>query len=126
MAAESGGKLRVHALIASLTWGGAEASLAHLAQGCGQAGIELSVGYLLERDGNPAADALHRAGVEPVLVDVHSLLRPADLARVRRHVAATAPDVLHTHLGYADLMGGIAARSLGIPSVATIHVMQRS
>jgi glycosyltransferase involved in cell wall biosynthesis len=45
---------------------------------------------------------------------------------VRRHVAAAAPDILHTHLGYADLMGGVAARSLGLPSVATIHVMERS
>jgi glycosyltransferase involved in cell wall biosynthesis len=118
--------LRVHALIASLTWGGAETLLAHLAAGAPAAGLELSVGYLLERDGSPAAAALRARGVEPRLVGVRSLLGPADLLRVRRHVAAAAPDVLHTHLGYADLMGGVAARSLGLPCVATVHVMQRS
>jgi glycosyltransferase involved in cell wall biosynthesis len=118
--------LRVHHLIASLTWGGAEAQLSHLAAGARAAGLDLSVGYLLERDGSPAAAALRARGVEPRLVGVTSLLRPADLLRVRRHVAAARPDVLHTHLGYADLMGGLAARSLGLPSVSTIHVMERS
>jgi glycosyltransferase involved in cell wall biosynthesis len=118
--------LRAHLLIASLTWGGAETLLAHLAAGAPAAGLELSVGYLLERDGSPAAAGLRAHGVEPELVGVRTLLAPADLRRVRRHVAAAAPDVLHTHLGYADLMGGVAARSLGLPSVATIHVMERS
>jgi glycosyltransferase involved in cell wall biosynthesis len=118
--------LRVHALIASLTWGGAETLLAHLAAGAPAAGLELSVGYLLERDGSPAAAALRARGIEPRLVGVRSLVAPADLRRVRRHVAAAAPDVLHTHLGYADLMGGLAARSLRLPAVATIHVMERS
>jgi glycosyltransferase involved in cell wall biosynthesis len=118
--------LRVHVLISSLTWGGAETSLAHLAAGAPAAGLQLSVGYLLERDGSPAAAALRARGIEPRLVGVRSLLAPADLRRVRRHVAAAAPDVVHTHLGYADLMGGVAARSLGLPAVATIHVMERS
>lgn len=44
--------------------------------------------------------------------------------RVRRHLVDVQPDLLHTHLGNADLMGGLAARSLGIPTVSTIHVME--
>ena len=35
----------------------------------------------------------------------------------------SGPDVLHTHLGYADLLGGLAARSLEIPALSTLHVM---
>jgi glycosyltransferase involved in cell wall biosynthesis len=118
--------LRVHHLIASLTWGGAETLLAHLAAGAPAGGLEISVGYLLERDGSPAAAALRARGVEPRLVGVRSLLAPSDLRRVRRHVSAAAPDLVHTHLGYADLMGGVAARSLGLPVVSTVHVMERS
>jgi glycosyltransferase involved in cell wall biosynthesis len=118
--------LRVHHLIASLGWGGAETLLAHLAAGASAAGLELSVGYLLERDGSPAAAALRTHGLEPQPVGVRTLVGPRDLRRVRQHVAAADADVLHTHLGYADLMGGLGARSLGLPSVATIHVMERS
>jgi glycosyltransferase involved in cell wall biosynthesis len=114
-------RLRVHILIDSLTWGGAETLLSEYAIGAAEAGIEVSVGYLNERAG--AAGRLREVGVEPVLVPIRSMLGRADRALVRRHVAEAAPDLLHTHLGYSDFLGGLAARSLGIPAVATIHVM---
>jgi glycosyltransferase involved in cell wall biosynthesis len=113
--------LRVHILIDSLTWGGAETLLSEYAIGAREAGIEVSVGYLNERAG--AAGRLREVGVEPMLVPIRSMLGRADRALVRRHVAEAAPDLLHTHLGYSDFLGGLAARALGIPSVATIHVM---
>jgi len=116
--------LRVHALISTLTWGGAEMLLSDFAAGAAEAGIKLSVGYLNDVDGSPAAARLRAAGVEPELVRITGLLKPGDLRRVRRQVEAVGPDVVHTHLGYADLMGGLAARSLGIPAVSTIHVME--
>jgi glycosyltransferase involved in cell wall biosynthesis len=42
---------------------------------------------------------------------------------VRRHIANVSPDVVHTHLGYADVFGGLAARALGLAAVSTIHTM---
>jgi len=116
--------LRVHALISSLTWGGAEMLLADFASGARHAGIELSVGYLQDTDGSPAAARLRAVGVHPELVPITGLLNPADLWRVRRHLARVRPDIVHTHLGNADLLGGVAARSLGIPVISTIHVME--
>jgi glycosyltransferase involved in cell wall biosynthesis len=71
-----------------------------------------------------SADRLRAAGVEPVHVPIESLLRKRDRAAVEAHVAAVRPDVLHTHLGYADLLGGLAARKLGIPALSTLHVME--
>jgi glycosyltransferase involved in cell wall biosynthesis len=119
--------LRVHALIASLTWGGAEMLLSEFAAGAQAAGIELSVGFLDDRDGSPAAERLRRRGVEPILAEINGprpLLNRTDHRTVREHLAAVRPDVLHTHLGYADMLGGMAARSLDIPMVSTLHVMQ--
>lgn len=120
----TGRPLRVHALISTLTWGGAEMLLADFAAGAPSARIELSVGYLQEADGSPAAARLRDRGIEPRLVPITGLLNPRDLMRVRRHLVDMQPDLLHTHLGNADLMGGLAARSLGIPVVSTIHVME--
>jgi glycosyltransferase involved in cell wall biosynthesis len=57
-------------------------------------------------------------------VPIDSLLRRRDRQMVRDHLAATQPDLVHSHLGYSDLLGGLAARSLGIPIVSTIHVME--
>ena len=56
---------RVHVVIDSLTWGGAELLLGDLAAAAPDAGIELSVGYLSSQDGNVAADRLRRNGIEP-------------------------------------------------------------
>ncbi len=52
------------------------------------------------------------------------MLGRRDRQRVREHLASVRPDLLHTHLGYADFLGGLAARSLSIPSLSTIHVME--
>lgn len=117
------GPLRVHALIDGLTVGGAEMLLGDLAAGAGAAGIELSVAHLRGGEG-PPADRLRELGVTPVLVPISSLLGPGDLRRVRAHLARARPDVLHTHLGYSDFLGGIGARSLGIPAVSTLHTME--
>jgi glycosyltransferase involved in cell wall biosynthesis len=114
--------LRVHTLIDSLTWGGAESLLADLAVAAPGAGIDLSVGHLQEVDGSPSARRLRAAGVEPVLIGTGRLTDPRSLRAVRAHLRARAPDVLHTHLDSADVLGGLAARMLGIPSVCTIHL----
>jgi glycosyltransferase involved in cell wall biosynthesis len=115
--------LRVHILIDSLTWGGAEMLLGDLAAGAPAAGMELSVGYLNERDGSPAAVRLRGQGVEPVLVPVHGLLNPSGYRAVRTHLARVRPDVVHTQLVLADILGTLAARSLGLPVVSTFHLV---
>jgi glycosyltransferase involved in cell wall biosynthesis len=114
--------LRVLVLIDSLMSGGAELLVTDFVRGARGVGITPAVAYLGERDGSPAADRLRERGIEPVCVQIGGLVHPRSLARVRSHVRGVAPDIVHTHLAYADLMGGLAARSLGIPYVSTIHV----
>jgi glycosyltransferase involved in cell wall biosynthesis len=100
--------------------------LAEFAAGAPSAGIELSVGYLEDRDGSPAAARLRARGIEPMLAQIRGprpLLNRSDHRTVRHHLAAVRPDVLHTHLGYADMLGGMAARRLGIPAVSTFHTI---
>ena len=116
--------LEVLVLIDSLMSGGAELLVSEFVRGAPDAGINPSVAYLGERDGSPAAQRLRDAGIEPACVQIEGLLDPRSLIRVRNHVRSVAPDVLHTHLAYADFMGGVAARSLGIPAVSTVHVTE--
>jgi len=120
---ETGRPLRVHVLIDSLNWGGAETLLADFAAGAPAAGLDVSVGYLQDVNGSPSAERLRGAGVEPTLVGVRRLLDAESVLRVRRHLAAVRPDVVHTHLGAADVHGTIAARSLRLPVVSTIHLV---
>lgn len=117
--------LRVHALIDSLNWGGAESLLADLAAGAPSAGIDLTVGYLQDFNGSPNAERLRAAGIEPRFVGVRKLLDAESLRRVRRHLAEARPDIVHTHLMAADVQGTLAARSLRLPAVSTVHLVAR-
>jgi glycosyltransferase involved in cell wall biosynthesis len=115
--------LRVLVVIDSLIAGGAELLLSEFVAGAPAVDVEPAVAYLGERDGSPAAARLREHGVEPVCVQIDGLLHPPSIGRVRDHIRAVSPDVVHTHLGYADMLGGLAARSLGVAAVSTVHVM---
>lgn len=102
--------------------GGAEFLLADFAEVASGSGIELSVAALKPLTApSPAADRLRARGVEPEAVPVTSMLHPRELRRVRAHLARVRPDLVHTHLTTADVLGLVAARSLRIPAVTTIH-----
>jgi glycosyltransferase involved in cell wall biosynthesis len=115
--------LRVHAIIDSLGRGGAEFLLADLAAVAPSAGIDLSVAHFEEARPDGAVSRLLESGVNPVRIPVSSLVSPRDLRSVRRHLADVRPDVVHTHLGTSDWVAGLAARSLSLPAVSTVHVM---
>jgi glycosyltransferase involved in cell wall biosynthesis len=117
--------LRVQVLIDSLNWGGAEMLLADYAAAAPAAGIELSVAYLNDLNGSPAAAGLKARGVEPQLVHGGRLLELPALSRLRRHLAQMRPDIVHTQLELSDVLGTLAARSLGLPCVSTIHLLAR-
>jgi len=116
-------ELKVLALIDHLALGGAEMLLSQFAGAAPGAGIRLSVTCLSDRDGNPAAKPLRAAGIEPVILDTPQRLGLRSLLAVRRHVAEVEPDIVHTHLGSAGVLGSLAARSLGVPAIASIHAM---
>lgn len=115
-------RLHVHVLIDSLTWGGAETLLADFATAMEARGGSLSVAYLDPR--GQSAGRLRERGVEPKLVPVGGLLSRSSLIAVREHLRSQNADLLHTHLSYSDFLGGRAARSLGLPAVCTLHVME--
>ena len=114
--------VRIHVLIDSLAVGGAETLLADYAAGAREAGLELSVGSC-------TATAPRRHGCEsrassPRRSRSESSRAPRSARGPRPRLRRSAPDLIHTHLDYADLLGGLAARSLGIPAVSTLHVAE--
>lgn len=111
----------MHALIDLLDVGGAGLVLAEFAAVAADGGIDLSVGYLKEVSTGHAAARLRAAGIEPHCAGIGRHLGPAALRAVRRQLAELRPELVHTHLGYADLVGGPAAASLRIPVVSTLH-----
>ena len=113
--------IHVHALISELGFGGAETLLVDQAQTAADAGIRLTVGYLKRGDSLASAERLRELGIEPAFVPFRRLARVSDHRAIRQHLATVAPDIVHTHLRTADLVGGLAARAVGLPQVSTLH-----
>jgi glycosyltransferase involved in cell wall biosynthesis len=120
-------ELDVLAVIDHLALGGAEMLLGRFAAAAPRAGIRLHVACLEDSDGSPAAEPLRALGVEPVDLEVSGRPGRRHIQAMRHHIQAVKPAIVHTHLGTADFVGGIAARTLGVPAVSTIHeVVQRT
>lgn len=117
-----GSSLRVLAVIDNLSVGGAEALLSEFALGAQDADIELHV-LNLGYDG-VAGERLRRTGV-PVLrippPERWQFLDVMAIARIRRVMRDVKPDLVHTHLSRAAVFAGVAAWSMRIPTVATVH-----
>jgi glycosyltransferase involved in cell wall biosynthesis len=114
-------RLKLHILVSNLMMGGAQNLLPGFIAAAQAADVEVSVSHLIEPE--TVAIDLGKFGIEPAAMSISSLLGRADRRKVRHHIAGIAPDIVHTHLGYADVLGGFAARSLKIPSVSTLHMI---
>jgi len=97
--------------------GGAEQSLALLAPEYRGLGVQLDVATLFERPGHQ--DALRAAGARLFPIG-GSRGRFGDLQRVRRLIHDLRPDLVHTTLYQADIVGRIAAATTRTPVVSSL------
>ncbi|NQV05522.1 glycosyltransferase [bacterium] len=116
--------IKVLYLIDSLGPGGAEHLLDMYLEPLADCGVIASVAVMHEREGNPVAERIERRGVEVTMLGVHRLRQPSALPRTFRAIRDAAPDVVHTQLEFANVLGTIAARLTRVPSVATLHTIE--
>ena len=117
-------RLRVVHVIHSLGPGGAEQTLVDLAGVAPEQGMDLSVVSLMPLGSNPYPLRLMDLGVDVRSADLASRWDPRALMRGARIIEDLDPDVIHTHLKHADLVGARSARRLGIPMVSTLHLIE--
>jgi len=116
------GKLKVMHLITELAPAGAERCVYELATRMDKDLFDVSVVGLR---GGGVADALANAGVPVRVLDVKSKLDLRKLGRLAGWLREDRPDVLHTHLYHADLVGRIAAVMGGVRHlVHTVHTAE--
>lgn len=118
--------LTVAHVIHSLGAGGAEALLLELARVAPSVEIRLVViGLSDARSGY--SDSRVAAHLRDMGVTVYEMRAgrydlPA-VVRLARILRDEGVSVVHTHLKHADVVGGLAARLLGVPSVSTLHTI---
>ena len=112
-------QLRALHVVSGDLWAGAEAQVcALLAAMHGRGDVVVAAAIL-----NPGvlAERLREAGIEVFAFD-ESQQSALQLWRgLRRVMARWRPDVVHTHRQKENILGALAAWSLGIPSVRTAH-----
>jgi glycosyltransferase involved in cell wall biosynthesis len=109
------GSIRVLYVIDSLAPGGAETSLASMAPHLAALGIDLHVCYFVEREG--VHEQLRDAGATLHHVDAP---RPARAFALRRLIATTDPDIVHTTLFEADQAGRLAGVMSRRPVISSL------
>lgn len=116
-AATSVERLHVVHVINHLPVGGAERFLSLLAPAQARAGARVAVLSLVEP--NPLAAALVDAGVEFAAMGRQRLNDPRLALDLWRDFRARRPDIVHTHLFYADTFGRVAARRAGVRAIVS-------
>jgi glycosyltransferase involved in cell wall biosynthesis len=108
--------MKVLAVIAGLGTGGAETSMAAMAPYLADQGVALEVAYFHERSG--ARESLQVAGVP--LFHVKARNPWARLWALTRLIRSRSPDVVHTMVFDADVIGRSAATITRVPVVSSI------
>jgi glycosyltransferase involved in cell wall biosynthesis len=110
-------------MIDSLGPGGAEQLMPTILKNLQQAGFNIRVCALQIRAGNPIASELQRLGLPVDLIPIRNLRQPLNFIHILRYLRLHRPQLLHTQLEFADILGTLAAKILGIPSVSTVHTL---
>jgi glycosyltransferase involved in cell wall biosynthesis len=97
--------------------------LVELAGVAATAGLELAVVALSPASRSTHADALRARGVEVVQLDLPRW-DPRAVSRALDELRAWGPQVIHTHLKHADIVGGVAGSVLRLPVVSTLHIVE--
>lgn len=113
--------MRILYIIDSLVPGGAERSLAAMAPLYAQRGVTLEVAYLHDRPG--LQSELREAGAQ-----LHCLAGPGGrigwIRRARQMAVRLQPDLVHTTLADANIVGRIAANLARVPVVSSLVNVQ--
>ncbi|MEJ2888004.1 glycosyltransferase [Actinomycetospora aeridis] len=115
--------MRVVHVIHSLEPGGAESVLAEFARVAPAHGIEMAVMPISRIRSRAIVGDLEAAGVPVLPLDLVHRWDPRAFARAVTWLRPWGPDVIHTHLKHADLVGSVASRVLRRPMVSTLHVV---
>lgn len=107
--------MRLTFIIDSLKSGGTEMSTALLLPALEELGIATQLVQLVDRGG--FAEDLRRDGLAPM--SLTSVSRSGRLRELRNLLRRTKPDLIHSQLFEADILGRLAAGTLGIPIVSS-------
>lgn len=110
-------------LIDGLGWGGAERLMIPILSNVNRELIEPYVCVLQNKDGNPVAAELQKINIPVENIPIRHLREVSGVKKVTNFLQKINANLLHAQLEFATVFGGLAAKWLGIPAVATLHTL---
>lgn len=93
-----------------------------LSEGAASRGLTISVAAIVQDAAAPLAfPRLREAGIAVTEIRQGRRRYLSEVRALASRFRELRPDIVHTHVYHADLVGALAARVVGIPSVATVH-----
>ncbi len=113
--------LRIVQMIDSIKIGGAEKLLVNFAAEARARDLPLTVIGLKLIPDSPVEAELRSLQAQVVYFPAAGLLSPARILQIARFLRQGHFDILHTHLTYANIIGGLTGRLAGLPVIGTLH-----
>jgi glycosyltransferase involved in cell wall biosynthesis len=110
-------------VIDGLGVGGAERLMIPILACLDRESFEARVCVLQSKEGNPLAADIQALGVSVDSLDVKHLRDFTAILKLRKYLKKHKADIVHTQLEFANILGNISARSMGLPGISTIHVL---
>ena len=113
--------LRVLVVVDDLRVSGAQRQIAEEARALDRARVALSIVSLAVAPGPSLAPQIEVAGVPIAVLPGKGIVDPRRLRQLVRLMRRVQPDIVHTQLSYANILGLLAARLAGRPAVASLQ-----
>lgn len=110
-------------VIDGLGVGGAERLMIPILSSLDRERFEARVCVLQSREGNPLAADIQALGIPVDSLNIRHLRDLMAISKLRGYLKKYNADIVHTQLEFANILGNIAARSLDLPGISTIHVL---
>lgn len=120
---ESSKKYNIIYLIDGLGWGGAERLMIPILSNIDRQFFSVRVCTFKDKSGIPTADEIRELGIPVDRIPVSQVRDITAPVRIANYLKEMKADLLHAQLEFSTIFGGIAARSLRMPSIATLHTI---
>ena len=114
--------MRILHLIDTLTVGGAQKLLVTFGQEARRRGIQADIACLEAEANSPVGKELQALGLPVAYFPAPHLMDARRLWQVEAYLRRLRPDVIQTHVQYANIVGGLTGVAAGIPVIATLHM----
>jgi glycosyltransferase involved in cell wall biosynthesis len=110
-------------MIDGLGWGGAERLMVPILSSLDKSKFEFRVCVLQNKNGNPVAEELRSLGILVDTLPIAYLRDISALKKIKEYLQSVDADLLHAQLEFSTILGGLAAKQIGIPTVVTLHTI---